>query len=161
MSQELEFPRPTRIYPSKRDRWIVLLLVSIQTAFILCAIKFLTAGPREQWIAFVALGGSFLVGWIVAGTYYSIQPDQLQIRCGCFRWDLALESIRRVERIGQPSQGLQIPASGPALSLDRLRVVWNARRGTREILISPVEQDEFLSDLTLVAPWIEVERGGE
>lgn len=159
MSQELELPRLTRIYPSKRDPWLVLLLVLVQTACIVSAIRFLMRGPSEIWIGFLFIMGSFLVGWILAGTYYCIETDRLQIRCGCFRWEIPLESVQRVSPRSL-SRRTSFISYGAALSLDGIRIVWKSGSGTREIMISPMELDEFLSDLTLVAPWIEVDRNG-
>jgi len=160
MSQELELPRPTRIYPSKRDPWVVVLLVLIQTAFIITALKFLQEVPRLQWIGIVSLGGSFLIGWILAGTYYTILEDRLQVRCGCFRWEIPLESIQRVA-LRRHSKRTALLGYGAALSMDAIRIRWERGGLRREILISPVEQDDFLADLLLIAPWIEVERDGD
>jgi hypothetical protein len=59
------------------------------------------------------------------------------VRSGPFRWTIALDDIHAVT----PSRDLR---SGPALSLDRLRIEYGPGR---EILISPRDQSGFLHDL--------------
>jgi hypothetical protein len=160
MSQELELPRPTRIYPSKRDPRVVTAFILAQSVFLFIAIKFLMGGPREQIIGFLATGGTFLLGWILAGTYYAIAVDRLQIRCGCFGWEIPLEGIQQVK----PFRGSQRSARisyGAGLSFDAIRIVWKRGDSLREVVISPMEREEFLADLALVAPWIEIEQRGE
>ncbi|MCA9093900.1 MAG: PH domain-containing protein, partial [Planctomycetaceae bacterium] len=80
--------------------------------------------------------------------------------CGCFRWEIPLESIQRVA-LRRHSKRTALLGYGAALSLDAIRIRWEREGLRREILISPVEQDDFLADLLLIAPWIEVERDGD
>lgn len=154
MSQELELPRPSRIFPSQRDRWIVILLVTTQTVFIISGIKLLSGAVPLHWAGIACLAASMFVGWIMVGTYYVIQLDCLFIRCGCFRWTIPLTSIQEVS----PTRSL---LSGPALSLERLKIVYQQGGQRRTILISPIQPEDFLADLKLAAPWVVLTRGGE
>ena len=67
---------------------------------------------------------------------YSVD-DQLFVRCGPFRWTVAVASIESVKRTRNAM-------SGPALSLDRVQIRYGR---FRSILISPDQRDQFLVDL--------------
>jgi PH (Pleckstrin Homology) domain-containing protein len=75
--------------------------------------------------------------WTLLGTYYVVDATSLVVRSGPFHWTVALRDIRAV----QPTRDIR---SGPALSLDRLRIEYGAGR---VLLISPREKDAFLADL--------------
>ena len=75
--------------------------------------------------------------WLLLGTRYILEPDQLLVRSGPFRWRVPIADIVRIT----PTTN---PLSSPALSLDRLRIEYG--RGSA-IMISPRDKDRFLRDL--------------
>lgn len=75
--------------------------------------------------------------WLLLDTRYQLTAERLLVRCGPFRWRIALSEIRAVT----PTRSLM---SGPALSLDRLRVDYGR---WRSVLISPRERQAFLDEL--------------
>jgi hypothetical protein len=75
--------------------------------------------------------------WILASTNYSITTNEIAIRSGPFSWKVPFRDITIVERSFSRR-------SGPALSMDRLRVAYG--RG-KSILISPDNKEAFLREL--------------
>lgn len=82
----------------------------------------------------VLLLGVGLPLWILIDTHYTFVRDELIVRSGPFRWRVPLRDIRSVT----PTRDMQ---SGPALSLDRLRIDYGKGRA---VLVSPAEKDAFL-----------------
>ena len=76
--------------------------------------------------------------WVLYGISYTLTDDELQIRCGPFRYRVPLAEI---DSVG-PSRN---PLSSPAASLDRLLIKW--RGGRKRILISPDRKADFLRQL--------------
>ena len=85
-----------------------------------------------------------LIGWIVGATDYTIRGELLLVRSGPFHWEIGIRSIESV----RPSFD---PSSSPALSLDRLKIMY---AGGREILVSPKDRDGFVRALREVNPAI-------
>lgn len=75
--------------------------------------------------------------WTLLATYYVIDATSLIAYSGPFHWTVPLRDIRSV----RPSRDLR---SGPALSLERLRVEFGAGK---VLMISPRDRDAFLADL--------------
>jgi len=78
-----------------------------------------------------------LVLWTMLSTYYTIDETDLTVRSGPMRWVIALSQIESVT----PTRDAR---SGPALSLDRLRICYG---GGRQMLISPQDKEAFIRDL--------------
>jgi len=89
---------------------------------------------------------ALLVVWMVLSTYYEITRDLLVAHSGPFSWRIPLEEISSV----RDSHSVR---SGPALSMDRLEVIW---RGRRTLLISPADKQAFLAALHRRAPQLAV-----
>jgi hypothetical protein len=82
--------------------------------------------------------------WMYATTAYTItDDDMLLVRSGFMRWQIPINSIQTVRRTRNPS-------SAPALSIDRLEVLY--RDGF--LLISPVERERFVAELVRRNPTI-------
>ena len=92
--------------------------------------------PGDAWLAiFFASMGAVLPVWVFVDTRYVIGEGMLLIRSGPFRWRIPLNQIRQI-----------VPArnalSSPALSLDRLRIEYDAGRSR---MVSPLDQQGFLA----------------
>ncbi len=137
---------PAKVYPSKRDRWLVgVLWFVIVFSIASMLFVFYTVTSIVSILAQVAL---FLV--IVAfclsvlrNTYYVLEGDHLLIRSGWFRWRTKFVDIEEVT----PSRKAW---SSAALSMDRLYVRHRTLRSSS--YISPEDKAGFLSDLAARSP---------
>ncbi len=77
--------------------------------------------------------------WLLAGTRYTLTDSDLRVRCGPFRWRVALAEILSVT----PTRN---PLSSPAPSLDRLCIEYGSGKS---IMISPKDKEAFLDELEL------------
>lgn len=130
------------VYRSQVDAWIALVILG---AALLCgfdvgsefvrewASPHRSTGVLTLFTGILALGVAFPI-WVLVSTRYVLSRDRLDVHCGPFRWRIALRDITRVE----PSRST---LSGPALSLDRLRIDYG---GARSIVISPRERETFV-----------------
>lgn len=94
--------------------------------------------PRSWAPVLFVLGLLFIV-WTVLDTRYIVADDVLEIRSGPLRWKLPLGSIESVV----PEHGIDVSATSPAWSLDRLRIT--TKDG--DWLISPRDKGAFLDAL--------------
>ena len=143
-----------RLYPTKVDWWIGLILIFTVAVLIGSAVPFFVGPPAQSplglGIGILCLALAVWTGWIPFNTNYEIGQTELIIRSAGFRWRVPLDSIVEV----LPTHN---PLSSPACSLDRLRVNYRNRKGRiRFVLISPREKDEFLRDLADSVPGLEL-----
>jgi len=139
--QERAEPAAPPVYPSKRDRWLEVvvwttLLVSSSAGLVGFASR---AGPRILAVPLtLCLVTPALLFWLFYGTNYALLPDELLVRSGPFRFHVPLAEITSVV----PSRS---PISSPACSLDRLEIRYRGDRS--RILISPEDKVSFLEAL--------------
>lgn len=130
-----------KIYESKRDAWIVVL-IWIGVLMCLFGVAAQLASPATPVLKVVtAIIAFFAVGfmlWALYGIRYTLTDAALMIRCGPFRYRVPLDRIDSV----RPTRN---PLSSPAASLDRLRIEWN--KGRKRIMVSPLKKKEFMRDL--------------
>lgn len=130
------------LFGSKVDGWLAAVIVA---AALLSAMAIVSVAQRGLAYAAAALlligiSGMALPIWVLFGTSYEVTDDELIVRSGPFRWRVPVHEIRAIE----PSQSW---LSGPALSLDRLRIDYSLGRC---LLVSPKKRDQFLSRLVEV-----------
>lgn len=132
-------PGGSRTYPSKIDGLVLFFVIAVPLGLLFATTTGLPVQPYPTSVALRTFFGVFLIFvlWLALGTSYTLDARSLHIRCGPFRWTIALKEIHSVT----PTRDA---GSSPALSLDRLRVEYGARR---RILISPRDQEAFLRDL--------------
>jgi hypothetical protein len=126
-----------KIYKSKIDWWLVLLVVGIFGYPIIDGIV------MHDYFLSVLFSGVLLVFFLLSKTIqYKIEDKKLII------WNTKIEisTIRKIYRTNNP-------LSSPALSLDRIAIVYNK---FDEILISPKERNEFIKELLKINPSIEI-----
>ncbi|MEM9647015.1 MAG: PH domain-containing protein [Bacteroidota bacterium] len=85
--------------------------------------------------------------YLFASTHYTIDGNWLHVQCG-FLVQKKIE-IGAITRVSETNS----PISGPAISLDRLNVVYGANK---DILISPKDKSGFIEHLRRINPKIEV-----
>lgn len=132
----------TAVFRSKVDgkfRWLALLLPA-------AALVALFTSPRGSPLLWLPVGLVFLaamtVCWITVSTYYELQAGEFVAHCGPFTWRIPLTEITDVRE----SSSVR---SGPALSMDRLEIVY---RGGRALMISPADKAQFLAAVRRHAP---------
>ena len=132
---------PQRRFPSKRDRWLAIVLWGATVALVYASIDVATSatpGIFKLMFLLICIPSALLMPWILYGTFYTLTEEALLIRCGPFRNRVPVSAIQEVT----PSRS---PVSGPACSLDRLHIKY---RGSRlGILVSPSDKQSFLQDL--------------
>ncbi len=134
-------------FPSKRDGWLVGLIwfsifVSIAGGFVpvlLTGASWFKLGAVLSIL--LAVDGVML--WVLYGTGYTVNAEELFIRCGPFSFRVDLYDIDSIT----PTRS---PCSSPACSLDRLNIVYGLSR--QSIMISPQDKRRFLSAIVEHCP---------
>ena len=125
-----------KVFRSKVDWWIAVLLLAVLVTQVVVALQLLREEQRgtEAYIALIILVLVFaLVLTIFLRTRYHVERKQLKIVSGPFRWTVPLAEITSVAETRNP-------LSSPALSLDRVRI--NYGKG-RWVMVSPADKPGF------------------
>lgn len=130
-------------FPSKKDIWLGLLFWG---TVIICFFPLFFDQDIIAILVLVPL--SFFLIWLWFTTGYVIDGDVLIVKFGPFKKKIHIGEISRIRRTKNP-------LSAPALSLNRLEITY-ARYGLT--LISPKDQEKFVSILLEINPNIEVDR---
>jgi len=126
-----------KIYKSKVDWWLVVLLLAVFAFPIVQGIQ------TKEYLLSAIFVGLILLFWILgAKLTYKIEGEILSI----WRTKIDIKTIRKV-------YATRNPLSSPALSINRIAIVYNKYD---EILISPKNREDFISELLKVNPSIEV-----
>ena len=132
-----------KVYTSERDAWIVALLwasvLGTIYANVMIAVDTRSVLGTVAFAIFCTVPVLVLCIWILFGARYILTHKELLVRCGPYRHRIPLQAIRRVE----PRRN---PISSPALSLDRLHIVYEGSK--MGIYISPAHRKAFLRDLS-------------
>lgn len=126
-----------KVYRSKVDWWLIIVI------FIVFCYPMIEGILSKDYVMFsVSFGILALVFLMFKSIKYKIDGEQLQI------WwtKIDIKTIRKVYSTNNP-------LSSPALSLDRIAVVYNKYD---EVLISPKEREAFIQELLKINPNIEV-----
>lgn len=130
-------------FPSKKDIWLGLLFWG---TVIICFFPLFFDQDIIAILVLVPL--SFFLIWLWFTTGYVIDGDVLIVKFGPFKKKIHIGEISRIRRTKNP-------LSAPALSLNRLEITYT-RYGLT--LISPKDQEKFVSILLEINPNIEVDR---
>lgn len=126
-----------KVFKSKIDWWLVVLVLVIFGYPIIDGIL------SKEYVLSLVFGLILLVFYFLSKTIrYKIDSENLII----WNTKISIHSIRKIYRTNNP-------LSSPALSLDRIAVVYNTYD---EVLISPREREEFIQELLKINPNIEV-----
>lgn len=128
------------VHRSKIDAWLVAMLAgAMALALLVVAVTLGEARTPLVWWSLVpgASVGLGLPAWILLSTRYTIDPPELRIRCGPFRWQIPIAEITALA----PTRN---PLSSPALSLDRIRISYSKGRS---LMVSPQHTDRFVHEL--------------
>lgn len=138
-----------RVYRSKVDWWLGLILAVAIVAMVSAGSALLIAPPSDaspvRWVSLLTLLMAAFTAWLPFSTSYTIASTDLVVRAAFFRWRVPLDQITEVYQTHNP-------LSSPALSLDRLRVNYKRPSGrTWWVMISPKDKEQFLDDLAKAA----------
>lgn len=126
-----------KIYKSKVDWWLIAVILIAFGYPIVDGIL-----SKEYVLSAVFIALLVLFYFLAKNIQYKIDGENLII----WRTKIPIQSIHKVYRT-------RMPLSSPALSLDRIGIVYNKYD---EIFISPKEREEFIKELLKVNPTIEV-----
>jgi hypothetical protein len=130
----------TRCYRSKVDAPLAALALAplLLALYLLSRLPAPAVHSLPRTLAVCLLIGVLLFAlWVLLVTDYTIDGTTLTVRSGPFRWVIALREIRAVT-------ATRDARSGPALSLERLRI---EHAHGAALLVSPSDTPAFLADL--------------
>lgn len=127
-----------KLFRSKIDWWLILLIIGIFGYPIVEGVL-----TNQFVISLTMLAILLVIFWMFSKIKYIIDANVLKI------WWIKIE-IKSIKRIYKTRN----PLSSPALSLDRIAIVYNKYD---EVLISPKDKQGFVEELLKQNPNIEVE----
>lgn len=125
------------VFRSKIDAWLLTVLLASVAVVVFAVLHVLRAGAG--WFAPLVL---FLLGaglplWLLVSTRYTVSSGNLAIRSGPFVWRVAARNIVGIT----PTRSA---LSGPALSLDRIRIDYKSGQSSGSVLVSPKDKAGFV-----------------
>lgn len=139
------------VYYSKKDGWLISLLIGTLAVSLLVGFYFLfvsgnnAAGYRWLLACSVAV---FLVLLFTYPLHYTIGDTDLLIRSGITLRQIPLDTIEEVSPVTDFS-------SSPAWSIDRLSILYLKKGRPVHIYISPAQKLEFQQELQRKAPHLQ------
>lgn len=126
-----------KIYKSKIDWWLIILILGVFGYPIVEGIL------SKEYILSIIFGLILIMFYFLSKTIqYKIDGENLVI---C-KTKIGIKTIRKIYKTNNP-------LSSPAMSLNRIAVVYNK---FDEVLISPKEREEFIDELLKINSNIEV-----
>jgi len=112
------------ICKSKKDLWLVGAITAsvVVTAFAGGYLLIVGPGTLERRIGFALLVTGIIPLLLCVPVHYLIEHGVLHVRSGFLRWTIPLRDILEVHRTPDP-------IASPALSLDRLRIIYTRQNG--------------------------------
>jgi hypothetical protein len=127
-----------KIYKSKIDWWLVLVILGVFGYPIIDGIL------SKEYLVSVIFSVVLVTFYFLSKTIqYKIEDENLVI----WKTKINIQSIRKIYKTRNP-------LSSPAMSLNRIAIVYNK---FDEVLISPKEREEFIAELLKINPNIIVE----
>ena len=127
-----------KTFRSKIDWWLILIIVGIFSYPIVVGIL-----TNQYGLSITMISILIIMFWMFSKINYVIEETMLKV------WwvKIDIHSIKRIYKTNNP-------LSSPALSLDRIAIVYNKYD---EVLISPKLKKEFVDELLKINPSIIVE----
>lgn len=131
-----------KIYKSKIGKELIIPMSIIMGGI---SILFIIEG---LWIGLlIHFAVILLILYLFSKTYYVVEGNQLRIKAGFLvNMLINIDEIRKINETRNP-------ISSPALSLDRLEIVY---KKYDRVYISPREKAEFIQDMLMLNPNINV-----
>lgn len=133
----------TKVYKSKIGFELVIPLI-----LVFGTVLFLTVSEKPSWLGVVILLPVILfVVHMFMTTYYTINGENLIVKCGfLFNKTIDINTIKKISETNNP-------LSSPATSIDRLEITYGKYDS---VIISPKQKKEFIDNIILINPNIEV-----
>ncbi len=127
------------VFKSKIDKWLLIcLILSIIACLLGASVMLEEGGTLYTSIAVITMiAGAGFPLWVFVSTKYIVKNGNLKIISGPFSWIIPIESIKSVEET-------QSAITGPALSFDRLEIIYDEDRA---IIVSPADETQFIQKL--------------
>ena len=121
------------VFKSKVDSWIAVVLWG---SVAVCIVPFIDE-PKVMTLL-LAVGYTALIAYLWFSTKYIIDGDVLVVKNGFKPTKVPIQEIESLKHTNNP-------LSSPALSMDRMEVVY--RPGKQMVLISPKDRERFIAIL--------------
>jgi hypothetical protein len=132
---------PPGYYATKRDRRFSLLIWGTALGMVGPTVALLwNQGGANWWLGTLLFTSATMALWTVQSMHYRLETGRLKINAGPFHWEIALADIRSVTPVRNA-------ASAPAMSMDRLAIVYTDKGKDEKVLISPDDRQAFLQEL--------------
>lgn len=127
------------VFKSKIDKWLLFCLIfSIIACLLGTSVMLKEGGTLYLSLAVITMiAGAGFPLWLFASTKYIVKNGDLKIISGPFSWVIPIESIKSV-------QETQSTITGPALSFDRLEIIYDEDKA---IIVSPADESQFIQKL--------------
>ena len=131
-----------KTYKSKVDVWLAILV------FLPLGYAFYETFLKEEWSQLLVLSSVILcVIYVFNSVEYRIENNILSVKIGFLLFRrVNINEVLKVEKTNNP-------LSAPALSLQRLEIVY----AKGHLLISPKERENFINELLRINPNIQVQ----
>lgn len=131
--------RPDRIFRSRMDAWLLLLVASAAAAPLAASLWLAWHGSMRGVPLLAGWGAVMVLGLGLLGlpVRYTFRPEHLAIRSGILRWIVPYSTLRHASPTFSP-------LSAPAWSLRRIRLEC---AGGFFILVSPDDRKQFMEEL--------------
>jgi hypothetical protein len=128
-----------KIYHSKIDSWIAVVLIGAMAFSVYIVLIALRTGSIAAILSAVpaAIIGVGLPLWLMKSTRYELDDCKLLVKCGPFKWTIAISEITTITPTSNP-------LSSPALSLNRIRIDYGT---DKSLMISPKLESQFIDDI--------------
>ena len=123
-------------FKSEVDLWLWVIVALVVIISLVVSVRlFLKASLAScltgAWLMAIGIG---LPLWLFYTTHYVVKDEVVRIQSGPFKWTIPIASINQVVETSNP-------LSNPALSLRRLKIVYD---NNKSVMVSPKDRDEFL-----------------
>jgi hypothetical protein len=126
------------VFRSKIDGGFAVLALATPCVAIV-AVLTARRGNHLLWVPVImVLAVAVLVCWILVATYYELGAKELVVHCGPFVWRVPLAEVTDIRES-------TTARSGPALSMDRVEVVYG---GDRVLILSPADKIRFIATVS-------------
>lgn len=129
-------------FPSKKDAWLYPIYLAGVTA---CFAPFFVG--RDYFLLFFTIPFAILLIWSWFTTGYRIEGEQIIITYGPMKKRISIKEIRKISKT-------QNPLAAPALSFDRLEILYGSQFKTE--LISPRDTQQFIFLIKSIHPQTEI-----
>ena len=126
-------------FQSKKDWWTYPVFIGIIIAVFIPLVM-----DQDLTSLYIGVPVAGLLLWIWFTTYYVIEKNSLVVRSAFIHKIIPVSEIKSIRRTFNP-------LSSPALSLDRLEILYG---NGKMVLISPENREKFLEELKKLNPSI-------